>query len=298
VFPQTEIDGFRRYWRRRKPHSSTAIHYASDVTIFFDWVGEVAPLAITVHHIDQFIDWQRGLGWKPSTIRRRVIALRMFFDYLAYALDRDLANPVQPRRHYVANGDSLPRDLTDEVLQQLFAAIGDHRRDRAIFTLMLHAGLRVGEVVNLEVADVFLKAERPSQLRVQGKGQRERLVYLSATMTRLLQDYLTSRTTSAESHVFLNQHGQPITVTGIQLQLAKYCQQAGIWVTCHQLRHTFASRMIAASVPVTSVQKLLGHRSLRTTQRYIQVHDLQVERDYRAGMDKIIGAQATPGGPG
>lgn len=298
MFPQTEIEGFRRYWRRRKPHSSTAIHYTSDVTIFFEWVGEVAPLAITVHHIDQFIEWQRGLGWQPSTIRRRVIALRMFFDYLAYALDRDLANPVQPRRHYVANGESLPREVTDEVLQQLFAAIGDHRRDRAIFTLMLHAGLRVGEVVNLEVADVFLKAERPSQLRVQGKGQRERIVYLSATMTRLLQDYLTSRTTSAESHVFLNQHGQPITVTGIQLQLAKYCQQAGIWVTCHQLRHTFASRMIAASVPVTSVQKLLGHRSLRTTQRYIQVHDLQVERDYRAGMDKIIRAPATSGGQG
>lgn len=298
MFPQTEIEGFRRYWRRRKPHSSTAIHYASDVTIFFDWMGEVAPLAITVHHIDQFIDWQRGLGWKPSTIRRRVIALRMFFDYLAYALDRDLANPVQPRRHYVANDDRLPREVTDEVLQQLFAAIGDHRRDRTIFTLMLHAGLRVGEVVNLEVADVFLKTDRPSRLRVQGKGQHERIVYLSATTARLLQDYLTSRTASAESRVFLNQHGQSITVTGIQLQLAKYCQQAGLWITCHQLRHTFASRMIAAGVPVTSVQKLLGHRSLRTTQRYIQVHDLQVERDYRAGMDKIIGAQATLGGQG
>ena len=98
--------------------------------------------------------------------------------------------------------------------------------------------------------------------------------------------------------MFLNQHGQLITVTGIQLQLAKYCQQAGIWITCHQLRHTFASRLIAAGVPVTSVQKLLGHRSIRTTQRYIQVHDLQVERDYHAGMEKIVGAQATAGGQG
>lgn len=298
MFPQTEIEGFRRYWRRRKPHSSTAVHYASDVTIFFAWVGEVAPLAITVHHIDHFIDWQRELGWKPSTIRRRVIALRMFFDYLAYALDRDLVNPVQPRRHYVANDDNLPREVADEMLQQLFVAIGDHRRDRTIFTLMLHTGLRVGEVVNLEVADVFLKTDRPSQLRVQGKGQRERIVYLSATTTRLLRDYLANRPTSAESRVFLNQHGQPITVTGIQLQLAKYCQQAGIWITCHQLRHTFASRMIAAGVPVTSLQKLLGHRSIRTTQRYIQVHDLQVERDYRTGMDKIIGGQVLAGGQG
>jgi integrase/recombinase XerD len=298
VFPQTEIDGFRRYWRRRKPQSSTALHYTSDVTIFFEWVGEIAPAAITVHQIDQFIDWQRNLGRKPSTIRRRVIALRMFFDYLAYAEDRELVNPVQPRRHYVANADPLPRDLTDEVVQQLFVAIGDHLRDRTIFTLMLHAGLRVGEVVNLRVTDLFLKVDRPSRLRVQGKGQRERMVYLSTTATRLLQDYLISRTPSRESRVFLNQHGQPITVTGIQLQLAKYCQQAHLWITCHQLRHTFASHMIAAGVPVTSVQKLLGHRSLRTTQRYIQVHDLQVERDYHAGMEKIGGAPVTAGGPG
>ena len=91
MFPQTEIDGFRRYWRRRKPESSTAIHYASDVTIFFEWVGELAPAAITVHQIDQSIDWQRSLGWKPSTIRRHVIALRMFFDYLAYYAADDVA---------------------------------------------------------------------------------------------------------------------------------------------------------------------------------------------------------------
>ena len=225
MFPQNEIDGFRRYWRRRNPQSSTAIHYASDVAIFFEWVGEVPPAAITVHQIDRFIDWQRSLGWKPSTIRRRVIALRMFFDYLAYAEDRELVNPVQPRRHYVANADLLPRDLTDDVVQQLFVAIGDHLRDRTIFMLMLHAGLRVGEVVNLRVTDLFLRAERPSRLRVQGKGQRERMVYLSATTAHLLQDYLTNRTTSRESRVFLNQHGHPITVTGIQLQLAKYCQQ-------------------------------------------------------------------------
>ncbi len=296
MFPQAEIDGFRRYWRRRKPQSSTAIHYASDVTIFFQWVGEVTPTAITVHQIDGFIDWQRSLGWKPSTIRRRVIALRMFFDYLAYATDRDLANPVQSRRHYVANADSLPCDLPDEVVQQLFGAIGDHLRDRTMFTLMLHAGLRVGEVVNLRVTDVFLRANSPSRLRILGKGSRERMVYLSATAARLLQDYLTRRSTSLESRVFLNQHGQPLTVTGIQWQLAQYCQHAGIWLTCHQLRHTFASRLVGAGVPATSVQKLLGHRSLRTTQRYINVHDLQVERDYRAGMEKIIEQAATAGG--
>jgi site-specific recombinase XerD len=69
--------------------------------------------------------------------------------------------------------------------------------------------------------------------------------------------------------------------------LAKYCQKAGIWVTCHQLRHTFASRMIEAGVPVTSVQKILGHASLKTTQLYIEVSDRQVEQDYHDGIRKL-----------
>jgi site-specific recombinase XerD len=162
---------------------------------------------------------------------------------------------------------------------------------------VLHAGLRVGEVVHLEVADVQLATGRTPHLRLNGKGQRERIVYLSATAAACLRDYLSTRPPESGSRVFLNRRGQPITITGIQLQLAKYCRQAGVWVTCHQLRHTFACRLIAADVPVTSIQKLLGHQSLRTTQRYIQVADSQVERDYRAGIQKVlVGAAPAPSG--
>jgi len=85
----------------------------------------------------------------------------------------------------------------------------------------------------------------------------------------------------------------PREITGIQLQLAKHCRQAGIWVTCHQLRHTFACGMIAAGAPVTSVQKMLGHTSLRTTQLYVEVADRQVERDYHAGIQKVIENSST-----
>jgi site-specific recombinase XerD len=297
MFPQVEIEDFRRYWYRRKPGTSTAIHYASDVSIFFTWVQDVAPEAVTVHHVDQFIEWQRSLGRSPTTIRRRIIALRMFYDYLAYARDQDLPNPILPQRHYVSCGDPLPRAVSEEVLQRLFAAIGDHRRDRAIFTLMLHTGLRVSEVAQLHIADVQLGAQGISRLHVIGKGRRERVVYLSPTAVEFLRDYLTLRPSSGSDRVFLNQRGQPITVTGIQLQLVHYCRQAEIWVTCHQLRHTFACRLIAADVPVTSVQKLLGHASLRTTQRYIQVADSQVERDYRASILKVsVALRATPSG--
>lgn len=288
MFPQSEINDFRKYWLRRKPGSSTAVHYSSDVTIFFQWAQGRAPESVTVHEVDRFVEWQQSLGHAPTTITRRLIAVRMFYDYLAYARGQPIVSPVVPHRHYVYRGHPLPRDLNEEVIQRLLAAVGEHRRDRTIFTLMLHAGLRVGEVVQLRVGEVALDAGRLPHLRLNGKGQRERIVYLSATAAQYLREYLATRPAGSDERVFLNRRGRPITVTGIQLQLAKYCRQAQIQMTCHQLRHTFASRLIAADVPITSVQKLLGHVSLRTTQLYIRVADTQVERDYQVGIQKII----------
>jgi len=288
MFPQKYIEGFEQYWRRRKPGRSTAIHYASDVRIFFKWAIGLSPEAITVHDVDRFIEWQQSLGRASTTIRRRLIALRMFYDYLAYAGDQDVPNPVITQRHYISRGRRLPRSVRQSEVEKLFTSISDHLRDRTIFTLMLHAGLRIGEVINLCIGDIYLSENRTPHLRVNGKGQRERMVYLSATAAQLLDEYLLSRPLDSGERVFLNRRGKPITATGIQLQLAKYCRQTEIWVTCHQLRHTFASRMIAVGIPVTSVQKMLGHASLRTTQLYVEVADKQVEEDYHAGIQKVI----------
>ena len=293
MFPKKHIDGFEKYWRRRKPGTSTAVHYSSDVRIFFKWAFGLSPETITVHDVDRFIEWQQSIGRAPATIRRRLIALRMFYDYLAYTCDQEVPNPIVPRRHYIGRGHQLPRYIPHDELELLFASIGDHLRDRTIFTLMLHAGLRIGEVVSLRLGDVYLSENRSPHLRVNGKGQRERIVYLSAMASKLLEEYLASSSHDSEERVFLNRRGKPITTTGIQLQLAKYCHQAGIWVTCHQLRHTFACCMIAAEVPVTSVQKMLGHVSLRTTQLYVYVADRQVERDYHAGIQKVIENSST-----
>jgi len=287
VYPQEEIDGFEQYWRRRKPGRSTAIHYRSDVNIFFRW-AQLPPVAITVHHIDQFIDWQRELGRASTTIQRRLIAVRMFYDYLAYIREEEIPNPVIPRRHYLAYERRLPRDVPDDVIAQLFEVIGAHLRDRAIFTLMLHAGLRVGELSQLRLADVRLSDEHMPFVRLNGKGEQERVVYLSTTAAQLLDEYLKERSRDGPERVFLNYQGQPISVTGIQLRLAHYCRQVDIWITCHQLRHTYASRMVGADVPITSVQKLLGHNSIHTTQLYVHVADSKVEKDYHAAVLRII----------
>ena len=288
MFPEQQINGFKQYWRRRKPGSSTAWHYSSDVRIFFKWTGSKSPEAITVHDVDEFIGWQQDLGRARATIRRRLISLRMFYDYLPYVREERIDNPVITQRHYINQDYRLPRDIRQSEIEKLFTAIGDNLRDRTIFTLILHTGMRVGEVVNLRLSNIYLSENRPPHLRVMGKGQRERIVYLSVTAALLLKEYLSKRSDKTEETVFLNRRGKLITISGIQLQLAKYCHEAKIWITCHQLRHTFACRMIAAEVPVTSVQKMLGHTNIRTTQLYVNVADRQVEQDYHAGIQKVI----------
>jgi len=144
--------------------------------VFFSkWAIDFSPEIITVHDIDRFIEWQQSLGRAPATIQRRLIALRMFYDYLAYTCDQEVPNPIVPRRHYVSRGHQLPRSIHNNELELLFEAIGDHLRDCTIFTLMLHPGLRIGEVINLRLGDVYLSENRSPHLRVNGKGRRERV---------------------------------------------------------------------------------------------------------------------------
>ena len=287
MLPEQQIDGFEQYWRLAFAVASTALHYASDVRIFFIWSQGQSPDSITVHDVDEFFGWQQSLGRAQATIRRRLIALRMFFDYLAYIREEHIANPVITRRHYIDQGHRLPRDIRQEEIEKLFAAIGNHLRDRTIFTLMLHTEIRVGEVVNLCLGDVYLSENRLPHLRVIGKGQRERVTYLSAAATQLISEYMSGRLAKTEEKVFLNRRGKPITITGIQLQLAKYCHQADIWVTCHQLRHTFASQILTAGMPVSSLQRYLGHEHLDTTMVYAEVSDPLLRQDYYQGITAL-----------
>jgi site-specific recombinase XerD len=97
---------------------------------------------------------------------------------------------------------------------------------------------------------------------VLGKGRRERIVYLAADAEGALLDWLSVRAAAPHAFVFPNRFGAPITVTGIQLQIAAYGRRAGVRLTCHQLRHTFARQLIEVGTPVTTVQRLLGHGSL------------------------------------
>lgn len=282
-----EIEQFQKWLRRKAPHASTPIHYTSDLLLFFDWSGK-NPGQITVKDVDHFIEYCEGLHHAVTTINRRLNALRAFYHFLAIESASAPTNPVLPRRHFIRLGTRLPRDVEDDVLAQLFAVIHSPR-DQAMFILMLRCGLRVGEVRRLGLPDLYLQPvlDMLPRIWLHGKGGGQRVAYLSPQTLTALQRWLDVRPESKDPAVFLNRFGRQLTVTGIQDRLAHYCREAGLWLTCHQFRHTFGRQLIEARVPVTTIQRLLGHKQLATTQIYLNISDPQVQEDYEAAMAKL-----------
>ena len=161
---------------------------------------------------------------------------------------------------------------------------------------MLRCGLRIGEVAGLLLADLYLEEAHP-RLIARGKGGRERPVYLSRQAERALRRYLAERPPARSDFVFLSYQLDGLSTTAIHKRLMRYRQQAEVHLTAHRLRHSFANDLLSAGAPVTSIQQLLGHRWLETTQIYVQANDQTVKNDYYAACLKLEGwsfPQVTP----
>lgn len=282
------VAAFERYLQRRFPERRTTIDYLSDVRQFRA-VCAKPWREVTMHDIDAFVDHQRQAQLQASTIKRRVAALKTYFDFLAEdSGELERVNPVRFKRHAGKQPQRLPRDLSNEAVEQLWAVI-TAPRDRAWFALMLRAGLRAGEVVHLQLADILTpaQADHPARLRVLGKGQKERIVLLTADAYVVLSDWLTQRPASALLDVFLNERGQPLTVNGLEWLLHQYSAQMGLAVTPHQLRHTYARQLTEAGMPLPSLSKLMGHAQLSTTQLYTAGADPELSQAYQTAMSQL-----------
>jgi site-specific recombinase XerD len=193
--------------------------------------------------------------------------------------------------------ECLPRFLTDEQVRllrddlerratqtQTAAQRRDALLDRAAFYLMWQGGLRLSEVEELRLDDLDL-AGRKLMVR-QGKGRKDRAVYLTDTTVRGLADYLTVRGMGPTDHVFFYRN-QPVQKDLIRARIKGSGARVGVAVSPHRLRHTCATQLLNAGCRVTSIQKLLGHRQLSTTMVYAKVHDQNVSADYYAAMARI-----------
>ena len=283
-----EIESFVSWLRRKSPQSSTAVHYGSDLKLFFAWIGK-ACLDVKVQDVDAYIEHCQKEGHAIGTVNRRLCALRSFYQFLYLHDENATGNPVIPKRHFIRPGERLPRDVEDKNIKALFEGI-TNVRDRAMFLLMLRCGLRVGEVRNLSMSDLYLEPASGSLPRIwlHGKGSYQRVAYLSSQPLAALKLWLEQRPKVREEAVFVNRFGKRLSVTGIQDRLAGYCHQAGLWVTCHRFRHTFGRHLTEARVPVTSIQRLFGHARLKSTEVYLHISDAQAQEDYLAAMNEIM----------
>lgn len=282
----SEIERFVNWTRRRSPEARTWKDYGYDLRFFVNVVGDRSPNEITFKDVDNFVGMQNAKGFKASTINRRLASVVSLYGFLA-AEHEDLVCPVIFRRHHVREQQRLPRPVPEEDLKRFFAVITD-ARDRAMFLLMLRCGLRIGEVASLQITDLFLDEDYP-RIVARGKGSRERGVYLSRQAETALREYLAERPSVKSEFVFLSYLEEGLSTTSIHNRLLKYRAEAGIQITAHRLRHSFANDMLNADAAITSIQKLMGHRWIESTQTYVMANDKQVCADYYAACAKLEG---------
>ncbi|MCC5822966.1 MAG: tyrosine recombinase XerC [Phycisphaerales bacterium] len=233
-------------------------------------------------------------NYSPATMARKIATLRSFYKW-AHRHGYTKTNPMTlirtPRQ-----SKRLPKAITVEQIEQLLAAPGEKdvlgRRDRAMLETLYSTGIRVSELVGLNHDDLDIEHEA---LHVRGKGRKERIVPLGSHALgaiRLYTDHLEkdsrfsaiwgARNETANTPLFLNKHGKRLSSRSVRRKLDKYLREVGLdpSISPHTLRHSFATHLLENGADLRSVQELLGHQSLSTTQVYTHLSTKRVEESY------------------
>jgi site-specific recombinase XerD len=287
------IINFRRHLKRRNYSPHTVKYYLNIIKQYVIWLNVPLEQA-TVEKVDAYIDYLHRKRMHPASINLYLVIIRVFYDYLRYEERVDLTNPVKHNRR-LRVPKPLPRSLRDQEVEKLFGMI-KNKRDIAMFKLMLRCGFRVEEVSNLSLGHIDLKKRRI--IVQQGKGGKGRVVYISDDAHDALVAYLKIRSHYRVKKVFLVEKGtykgQPISIRGIQKRIEYYAKKTGLKVSCHRLRHTMATQLLNAEAEVETIQDLLGHNWITTTQRYCKVSNLKVQRDYFKAMRNVLQRSIQP----
>ncbi|CAG0953455.1 Tyrosine recombinase XerC [Anaerolineae bacterium] len=286
------------HWRPARVKQRSQAYWSAHTAIW-RWVCErrviASPLDVKRQDLLDYIDHCLVARLAASTINGHLRSLHAF---LLYLQEQDFRIPQALLRvPFLKEPDRLPRFLTDEQVRQVrddfeqrvtdarFAAQRrDALLDRAAFYLMWHGGLRLGEVEELRLGDLDL-LNRKVMVR-QGKGRKDRAIYLTDTAVQAVREYLTVRGEGADDHVFLYRH-RPLAKELIWARTRAAGERVGVKVTPHQLRHTCATQLLNAGCKITSIQQLLGHREIGSTLIYARIHDETVASDYYVAMARL-----------
>lgn len=258
------------------------------------------PLQIDAALIRDFLStlYQHGVG--HTTLARKLASLRSFLHFLQQQghVHDNVARHVQAPKIRRPLPNVLP---VDQVFALLDTTVTPPTplalRDQAILELLYAAGIRVSELVALDMQDMDLHA---GTLRVQGKGRRERQVFFGKTAAQALRDYLEVRPTALQGQatgaLFVNHRGGRLSTRGVQLLVKKHCQRTGLpaRTSPHTMRHAFATHLLDNGADLRAIQELLGHQQLSTTQKYTHVSTDHMLEVYDKAHPRARRSQGTP----
>src|SRR4051794_33791712 len=316
------VHQFLDYLKLEKHFSDYTIKsYGADLIQFAQYLcGEIGPhgatsdskptpAAVDEKHlkcealtIREFLAYLYGQNYTKSTTARKLATLRSFYKFL---MKRSLltASPLTTIRT-PKQEKRLPKCLDLEQVQKLLDAPGDgdllSARDKAMLEVLYSSGIRVSELVELEIADIDLQE---GVLRVRGKGRKDRLTPNGSQAIKAIQRYFDLRTQDPRSQtaghtgrVFLNKHGEPLSTRSVRRKLDKYLVSAGLdpGISPHTLRHSFATHLLNNGADLRSVQELLGHQSLSTTQIYTHLTTSRMKEVYDQAPPRAASATTPP----
>ncbi|HTQ68931.1 MAG TPA: tyrosine recombinase XerC [Solirubrobacteraceae bacterium] len=278
---------------RRDRAERTRRAYRSDLQELSRWATsqELAPRDVGPREVRRYVAHLSRSGCAPSTSARKLAAVRALFNAL-----REHGHVAQNPGELVSTprrGRHLPRVLSSReagrLLDAIPAASPVELRDRAMFELAYSCGLRAGELVSVDEQDLDFDAE---QVRVEGKGRKTRLVPVGELAQRALRDYLERGRPPLARHagapppsaLFLSVRGRRLGTSDVRRRLKAWATRAGIGagLSPHALRHSFATHLLDGGADLRSIQEMLGHASVSTTQIYTRVESARLKSAYRA----------------
>lgn len=291
---QLACEEFKKYLKTQKNLSDkTVLNYMSDLNHFWCWLISNHdlrdPQQVATKHVRGYLAGLYEAGYARSTVSRQLACLRTFFKYLI-RINAVTTNPLtlvrSPRKTRY-----LPQFLYPGEVTALFGNTGENSalalRDQALLELFYSSGLRVGEVVQIDIGDVDFSLQ---SLRVKGKGRKERIVPFGSPAAAALKKYLQmarpqltgSRTPNHRDAFFVNWRGKRLSTRGLYGIITGYLRKVAPSrnLTPHSLRHTFATHLLEGGADLRSVQELLGHARMSSTQIYTHITGERIKAVY------------------
>lgn len=286
---QSDIGAFRHYLQSERGMADNTVQaYGRDLERFANWGATVRYSNYskpTLKDLARYLAFLHDEKLAPPSIARHLVSLKMFYRFLKMEERADAAavDLLGSPKLWERIPQVLPPDSVDLLLNAPQPGDRFYYRDRAILETLYATGCRASEVVGLKLADLYLDS---AFCKCHGKGSKQRVVPLGRPAISALRDYLAESPEAAKrgrTFVFVSKSGRPLTRIFLWALVKKYCKRAGLPATTspHTLRHSFATHVLAGGADLRTVQELLGHASIQTTQHYTHV-----DRDRLKAMHK------------